>query len=73
MMASSMTTDPMCPQCGGDLVRVRTQHHGSDADGTIRMIRRCRNEGLFFGRDGDGSWSIPATPLDPRDALSATG
>jgi hypothetical protein len=36
---------------------------GTAADGTVHPAKTCRTEGLWFGRDTDGSWSIPLTPL----------
>jgi hypothetical protein len=35
---------------------------GTSADGTTQLAKTCRTEGLWFGRDNDGSWSIPLTP-----------
>jgi hypothetical protein len=56
----------MCPQCGGDLRRVRLLPHGADADGVVYMARVCKSQELFFGRSADGSWSIPVTPMHFR-------
>jgi hypothetical protein len=36
---------------------------GTAADGTVLGAKTCRTEGLWFGRDTDGSWSIALTPL----------
>jgi hypothetical protein len=58
---SFTTSDPMCPQCGGDLRRSRLLPHGEDADGAVYMARFCRTEGLMFGRAVDGTWSVPVT------------
>jgi len=35
---------------------------GTAADGAAHPAKTCRAEGLWFGRDTDGSWSIPLTP-----------
>ncbi len=36
---------------------------GTAADGTVHAAKTCRVEGLWFGKDTDGSWSIEVTPL----------
>lgn len=61
---SFTTTDPMCPQCGGDLRRSRSHPHGSDTNGVVYMARECRGEEMWFGRAVDGSWSVSVTPLN---------
>jgi hypothetical protein len=57
------TSDPMCPQCGGDLRRVRLFPHGADEDGVVYMARICRTQSLYWGRSTDGTWSVPVTPM----------
>lgn len=47
---SFTTTDPMCPQCGGDLRRYKLNPHGEDVDGVIYVARICSDQGLMFGR-----------------------
>ncbi len=61
---SFTTSDPMCPHCRGDLLRSRIYPHGSDTDGVVYMARVCRNEGMWFGRAVDGSWSVSVLPLN---------
>jgi hypothetical protein len=36
---------------------------GTSPDGVVHQAKTCRLEGLWFGRDADGSWSIPLTPM----------
>jgi hypothetical protein len=61
---SFTTTNPTCPQCGGDLRRSRLVPHGEDADGVVYMARLCRAQGLMFGRAVDGSWTIPVSGIN---------
>ena len=36
---------------------------GASDGGATHPVKTCRTEGLWFGRDEDGSWSIPLTPI----------
>ena len=36
---------------------------GASVDGAVHGAKTCRAEGLWFGRDADGSWSISLTPI----------
>jgi len=37
---------------------------GIAPDGTSHPAKTCRGEGLWFGKDQDGAWSIPLTPVN---------
>jgi hypothetical protein len=36
---------------------------GISADGTTYPAKTCRAEGLWFGRNTDGCWSVPLSPV----------
>jgi hypothetical protein len=35
---------------------------GISSDATTHLAKSCRVEGLWFGKDTDGAWSIALTP-----------
>lgn len=59
-----MTENPLCPQCGSDLLRSSLYPHGRDSGGAVRKARTCQKDELYFGQASDGSWSISVAPLN---------
>jgi hypothetical protein len=62
--ATLMTDNPLCPECGSDLLRSSRYPHGRDSGGAVRKARMCQKDDLYFGQASDGSWSISVTPLN---------
>jgi hypothetical protein len=59
-----MTENPLCPQCGSDLLRSPLYPHSCDSGGAVRKARMCQEDDLYFGQASDGSWSISVIRLN---------
>jgi hypothetical protein len=55
---------PACPRCGKDLLSSKVYPRGTSAEGVYYVAKACRNQGLWFGKAPDGSWTVPLRPLN---------